>query len=166
VPTSKYDDLLDELIGGIAAKTQEAGFVRRHRTLRARANGNVAIINFQKSDQSSDDRILFTVNLGVVCGALLDLHKVGENRVDVVDAHLRTRLGMLLDDPGDRWWGISESTDLEGLRAELSRAITEKAVPYLQTYSQTHALAALWHSGKSPGLTAVQRARYLAQLES
>lgn len=164
--SEELDILMDRLIGEIAQKVQPQGFVRRKRTLRAAAGGNVALMDFQKSDQSSARRLVFTVNLGVVCGALISVNKSELERVDIVDSHLRTRMGMLLELPSDKWWEIIRTTDLTALRDELLQDIFQTALPYLRKYLDTDALIELWRSGKSPGLTATQRSRFLAALEN
>jgi hypothetical protein len=133
--------------------------------LRAVADGNAEVIEFQKSDKSSADRALFTVNLGFVCGELLDPERADIRNSSVVDAHLRTRLGLLLDPPNDTWWELTSSTDSASLGSELSRLLIVRALPYLEMYGNKRALVALWESGKSPGLTAVQRSRYLSELK-
>lgn len=161
-----FDNLLGSLIKEISVMLEPEGFIRRQRSLRAAAGGNVAIINFQKSDKSSNQRLLFTVNLGIVCGALLDPQRTEIARADIIDAHLRTRLGMLFENPADQWWELSASTDVRSLSDELSRSISQTAVPYLKRYFETGALVELWKSGASPGLTVVQRSRFLSQLQN
>lgn len=154
----------NHLIGELSAKLASQGFVQRLQTLRVKTGGNAALINFQKSDQSSETRLVFTVNLGVVCGALPGVGERGLEDAGISESHLRTRLGMLLDSPGDKWWELTDSTNLKTLCDELFDAITRKALPYLNAYLQTEALIELWRSGKSPGMTAKQRARVLSQL--
>ncbi len=164
---SSDDDLdsrLNNLIEEVASEIKSRGFVRRKRTLRSLVGANAALIDFQKSDRSSSQRLVFTINLGTVCGALLVGGGNTVEKADISDSHLRTRLGMLFDKPGDKWWEISRATDLVALQQELSEAIAKFALPFLQTYTKNEALKDLWQSGKSPGLTEVQRSRFLARL--
>lgn len=161
----ELDALMNRLIRDIAIMLEPEGFARRQKTLRAKTGGNAALINFQKSDQSSDQRLVFTINLAVVCGALLDVERSGVDRADIADSHLRIRLGMLFEEPSDKWWEITRSTDLNSVSADLIQSILKAALPYLRTYLRTDALIDLWRSGKSPGLTATQRSRFLAELE-
>jgi len=89
----------------------------------------------------------------------------GLQKADVTDAHLRLRLGWLLPDPGDKWWELTLETDVGLLAKELAELLVTKAIPYLEGFLSTDVLIELWESGRSPGLTDVQRARFLSGLE-
>jgi hypothetical protein len=82
-----------------------------------------------------------------------------------VDGHLRQRLGMLLPGRPDKWWDVTENTDISALEIEISDLISKEAVPYIQRYLDTTEVIALWRSGKSPGLAETQRVRYLNALD-
>jgi hypothetical protein len=104
--------------------------------------------------------------LGLVCGKLLEEGQPALARAGSIDAHLRERIGMLLPERPDKWWQIGSETDADALVSEVSRLIFEEAVPYLERYLETGALAKLWETGKSPGLTETQRMRYLARVNT
>ena len=65
----------------------------------------------------------------------------------------------------DTWWQLTTSTDCAALARELSVLLLARAVPYLEQYMNTGALIALWESGQSPGLTDVQRSRFLIEIK-
>ena len=155
----------EALISDIAERLKSQGFERRGKVLRAMANHSAAILEFQKSDKSSDMQIVFTINTGVVCGDLLDTDRTNLRKSTIEHAHLRSRLGLLLEPAQDTWWDITASTDYDSLVNELSQLLAKCAVPYLEQYMHASALIALWETGKSPGLTAVQRSRYLSELK-
>lgn len=159
------DAMLDKLIVAIAQTLKPSGFERRGKVIKAISNGNAEIIEFQKSDKSSDRKIIFTINVGVVCGDLLDAERTDIKKSTTIDAHLRNRLGMLLETPNDTWWELTAFTDCDSLAKELSTLLVARAVPYLENYVHADALIALWESGKSPGLTVVQRSRLLSELK-
>jgi len=159
------DGQYEKLIAEVADKLKPFGYARRGKVVKAIFGDNAVVVEFQKSAKSSGDKIVFTVNLGVVCGRLLDTERVDFKRSAIIDAHLSTRLGRLLPTPEDnKWWEISTSTDGEPLAKELSRSLIDIAIPYLESFKNTDALIALWQSGKSPGLTDGQRSRYLSEL--
>ena len=160
------DGLLDMVIGSIARALESRDFERRGRSLKIVSDRMAGIIEFQRSDTSSDDRIIFTINVGVVCGDLLDSERTDIGRSSIVDAHLRTRLGALLDTPNDMWWELNAISEADALTTELLELLVSKAVPFLERHMNEQALVALWESGRSPGLTAVQRARFLSELKS
>ena len=158
--------ILEGVISGIAARLQSHGFTRQNRRVLKKIVGNSAIVlEFQKSDQSSAGRIIFTVNMGLIRGELLESGEKDLRDADFLDAHLNRRLGRFLAEPSDKWWEVTASTEPESLAAELSDVLLREAIPYFQTYLDADSLIALWESGTSPGLTAVQRARYLHRLK-
>jgi len=158
-------DLYDRIVASCAQNLRNAGYVRRGSSLRKAANGNVAIVEFQKSSKNKADEILFTINLGVVNGRLLEAGKSSKG-VGIVDAHIRQRIGMLLPGRPDKWWTIEPKTDANSLTGEISTLIERKAVPYLDRYLNDKLLVALWVSGQSPGLTETQRLKYLTKLNT
>lgn len=161
--------VLDQAFGQVIETTANMvvpwGFARRSAILRILSHGNSGIIEFQKSTKSSGGKLLFTINLAVVCGELLGPDQPGLEKVRSVDAHFRQRIGMLLPDRPDKWWEITEATDANALAIEVGNLISKKAAPYIQRYLDTNELIALWKSGKSPGLTETQRVKYLEILD-
>jgi hypothetical protein len=152
-------------ITGTGVVLKPLGFSRHGKLFRLIEQDNCGIIEFQRSGKNSRDGLLFTVNLGVVCGELLD--SVGELRkARVVDAHVRERIGMLLPGRPDKWWEISRATEACVLEREISDLILRKAVPYIQSYLGTDRIISLWESGRSPGLTDGQRVQFLTRLKA
>ncbi len=162
---SALDYKFEAVISGIAEGLKPQGFERHGKVLKAVADRSAAILEFQKSDKSSDKQIVFTINTGVVCGDLLDAERTNLKKATIEDAHLRIRLGFLLDPAQDIWWDITASTDCDSLAKELSQLLAKRAVPYLEQFMRASALIELWETGKSPGLTAMQRSRYLSELK-
>lgn len=151
------------MVSTVATRLSVHGFAQRGLVLHKSAGNNVALVEFQLSDKTSKERVVFTVNLGIICGELSD--GAVSRKTSVMDAHLRQRLGFLLSERADKWWEITAQTNVIALANELSATIEEHALPYLDEYLDSRSLIALWESGKSPGLTAVQRTRLLDQLK-
>jgi hypothetical protein len=142
------------------------GFRRRGALLRALSHGNAGLIQFQKSTRSSSDQILFTVNLAVVCGTLLEQELPPLEKVKSFDGHLRQRIGMFFPGRPDKWWEIKAGVDAGALAAEVAALIATEGAPYIVRFLDADQLIALWESGQSPGLTETQRFRYLEKLKS
>jgi hypothetical protein len=163
------DDLIErrfkEVVNGVGASVKPIGFVKRRMAFRHLANGNAAIIEFQRSQSSSSSSIRFTVNVGVICGRLLDEYWPDVSKAGSSYAHLRERLGAFLPIPFDKWWTVEASTDPVPIVREIAGLLTGSAAPFLLDHIADEALKSLWMSGKSPGLTEGQRIRYLADLE-
>jgi hypothetical protein len=155
--------VFEHILRTAAARLDGYGYVRSRRVLRFIANENAALIEFQRSMRSSADRILFTIEIAVVCGGLLDAQGVDINRARAVDAHYRQRVGQLLPAHSDVWWEINSGTDPDGIAVEISKILDEDVRPVLDKLIATQALIALWRSGSEPGLTEGQRTRYLSR---
>jgi len=160
------NDNFKKVIEATAKQLQPLGLIRRGMVLRIMGQDNCGIVEFQRSTKSSKERLLFTINLGVVCGDLLDLGPAGLKKARIIDAHLWQRIGMFLPGRPDKWWEITVSTDSDALAREVADLVFEKAVPYIQRYLSTDSILTLWESGESPGLTNGQRANFLAMLKA
>lgn len=159
------DDVYGSVVEVVAARLGELGFKRSGSRLRRIERGNSALIEFQKSGKSDRSHILFTVNVAVVIGSLLEEGAPPLTRAGAIYGHYVRRIGDLLPENRERWWSVTGSTDAAGLGEEVAKAVQDYAVPQLETYIDTAALKALWDGGSSPGLTDVQRRRYLDRLE-
>lgn len=154
----------DTLIQCVADRIRDSGYKRNRQDLRRLVGGNASIMSFQRSDQSTAQAIVLTVNLGIVVGRLLDPQRDGIDGAKVYDAHFRCRLGSLLPIPTDQWWTLTAATDVEALSTTLVDLLLTLAIPTLHQYESDEALINLWKSGRSPGLTEAQRKRYLVEL--
>jgi hypothetical protein len=158
-------EIFDELLKATGESLKPLGFVQRGPVFRLLAHGNCGLIEFQRSDKSSEEILVFTVNLGVVCGELLDAGSSGAQKARIIDAHLRQRVGMLLPDRPDKWWEVTASTDRVSFVQEIVDLLMKKGAPYVESHLATKALLALWESGQSPGLTVFQRTRFISKLK-
>jgi hypothetical protein len=142
------------------------GYRKSGAILRKIAGSNAAIIEFQKSRDSSREVVQFTINLAIVCGKLLDPDRASLGKAKAMEGHFRMRIGEALPGNEDLWWNIAADSNAEALAHEISRTLIERAVPLLASFEDTRELLALWKSGSSPGLTDVQRARYISELQA
>lgn len=159
-------DLVFKLVlGKAAARLSEAGFKKDGNTFRRVIEAGAAVIEFQKSQGNTGERLSFTINLSVVCGPLLEPDGVTLQKARAIDGHLRQRIGTLLPDRQDKWWQIDAATDAEALATDVATIIGDLAVPYLLRYVDPHDLMALWETGQAPGLTEGARIRDLRMLK-
>lgn len=165
MPHTAVHAALLRVVDETADKLQPLGFVRWGLVMRLLAEGNAAIVSFQKSKYADEEEIEFTINLSIVCGRLLDADARPLALTQEIDGHLRERIGFLMDDPDDIWWSIEPWTDSEKLAAEISDLVVTRGVPYLMQYMRTEALIELWASGEAPGMTDLEQARFLRALK-
>lgn len=160
------DEIFDEVVTATGASVKPCGFMQRGLVLRKIAENNCGIIEFQRSTKSTPGQLFFTVNLGVICGELLEAGPSAIAKARIIDAHVRQRVGMFLPGRPDKWWEITESTDRASLAQELVTLILKEAVSFIEHYLSTSAVIALWESEQSPGLTDGQRVRLLSKLKA
>lgn len=155
-----YDSIVREL----GSKLAPSGYRQRGKVLRRTCGGNLGVIEFQASTGNSMEVFRFTITIGVVCGAIPLSRNTAIENATILDSHLSMRLGELMPAARDIWWQLGDERSNVMLLDEVSGALDSYAVPFLEKYVETRELVMLWKSGKSPGLTAVQRNRYLARL--
>ena len=102
--TSNVQSSYKALIASLSESLKVAGFLRRANTFTFSYGNNVGIIEFQRSVKSSREAILFTVNVGVVLGDLLEGGLSFVRKDSILNAHLRQRIGALLPERTDKWW--------------------------------------------------------------
>jgi hypothetical protein len=154
----------NKVIEALTNVLKPVGYTKRRHTFRRLSDGNSAVIEVQRSVESDKNTIKFTINIGVVCGRLLEdweplLIKAGSS-----SAHLRNRIGYFLSEPHDKWWVLDASTDTSVINSELSTLLERNVVPYLSQHVSDRDLIALWETGRSPGLTEEQRVQHLRTL--
>jgi Domain of unknown function (DUF4304) len=163
--TSSLDPIFKQIVTATAQRLSQLGFKKNGNAFRLISESNVAIIEFQKSRDNTSERLLFTVNVAIVCGLLLDPERLTIQKSHAYDGHLRDRIGTFLPDRQDKWWEINNTTDEDKLSIEVSDLICDMAVPYLLRYVDTSELLALWESGRAPGLTEGARISKLETLK-
>ncbi len=109
------------------------GYKRRALNFRRIDGGYGAIINVQRDKNNTSTWIRFTVNTGVICGALLrEGRAISDASED--EAQIRRRIGGYTRHGLDKWWVVTASTKPDGVIAELSRLLEEKAAPFLEAH--------------------------------
>lgn len=155
------------VLDAVTALLKPLGFSKRGRSFFRHVDGNLALIEFQRSIYNHLHSLKFTINVGIILGKLAD-REWDIKKSNIADAHLRERIGMFLSIPRDRWWTFDteSSTDSADLAiGEILPLLRDRALPYLNQNLSDDALITLWESGRSPGLTETLRTRYLAKLK-
>lgn len=153
------------LIKNIGEYLKGFGFKKKGYTFHFKIDENWVLINFQKSRKSSSERVEFTVNVGIASGVLLEFFTDNCSTFPTIEnVHLRYRLSHFIDGTDDRWWEVDQSTDLSLLANEQINVINASCIDDIKKLALDQSLIDLWQSGKSPGLTEVQRLLHLTAL--
>ncbi len=150
----------------VHAVLKPVGFSKSGNSFSAQRNNDVVwVVQLQKSQKSTTDVLIATVNLGVFSHLLATRLGRDSKEPSVWDCHWQERLGFLTPERSDRWWEVQTIEEAQRSGEELSGLLTKYGLPTFEVLSSTAALQELWSSGRSPGLTEVQRQRYLKAIE-
>lgn len=155
----KASELYKELIKEISSLLKEKGFSRKGNCFYLQQGDNWGLLDFQKSRKSTADEIIFTINLGVCSGRLLEFFSADllQQKPSIEACHWRERVGFLLPERQDKWWLIRAAEPLNPLVDELKGCLVRVAIPAIGQHLSDGQLCSEWSSGKSPGFTDIQR---------
>jgi hypothetical protein len=153
--------LLDPVLVALTAALKARGYAKSGSTFRFHNADTIFIISLQSSTSSTSAMAKVTVNLGVHIPVLQDPQQKNPSSWS---AHWHERIGHLLPEKDDVWWSIRTVDESRSVAAEIVRCVEQFGLPALAQVSTVSAIQRLWESGRSPGLTGGQRARYLQQL--
>ena len=135
------------------------GFRKSAMSFYAVREGATLVVSLQSSTGSTQNALKIT------CNTAIQLHELADrSRRDFSEFHWRQRIGFFLSPPSDIWWTCVNDDDAHQAGREIAALLRDSALPELEQLASPRALAALWKSGISPGLTAGQRTDALASL--
>jgi hypothetical protein len=157
---------LSPVFNHIAEALRPAGYRRAGNTFYAERDEVLLLVQIQRSTTSSAGRTLITLNLGVYLKCLADRTGPTGRGASIPGCHWRERIGFLTPERRDRWWPVTDEASAGQVGHEFASILREAALPALESLASAAALRETWRSGRSPGLTDVQRQRYLEMLET
>jgi hypothetical protein len=113
----------------IAPELGERGFRKRRNGFFRQANSGWTLIDFQASQFGTRDDVSFTINLGV---SFPELQQADEGSPSLGRAHIRQRIGAVLDRRQDVWWDLHPTSDHAAIFAEVKEALGRAAIPWLE----------------------------------
>ncbi len=155
IASEAYEELLRE----IGSLLKERGFSRKGSCFYLRQGNNWGLLAFQKSRKTTANRVIFTINLGICSGRLTQFFspELMTKRPSIETCHWRERLGFLLPEHGDKWWSVQAGEPYNSPIGELKANLDSTAIPALERHLSDAQLCSEWLSGRSPGLTDLQR---------
>lgn len=155
---------VQRLIEEVGENLKPLGFRRKGPTFRMVRNNMCGVIQFQFSTKCDESQVVFAINVGVVCGDLLE-RRVKFTASRAMDAHLRMRLSELGPAGEEEWWRMDRRTMPGNLSNSIHSRIREEAVPFIERYMTPEAMIAFWEAGGNRGLTQRTRDDNLARLK-
>ena len=92
--------------------------------------------------------------LRVTCNVAIQLHRFAAGlRPNVWDAQWHQRIGFFMPERCDHWWTCDSDEAAGRAGREIAALLEASALPEMERLAAPAALACLWRSGRSPGLT-------------
>ena len=154
---------MKEIVIHVANALEPHGFKAKGSSFYRDSKDLISIINIQKSDKSSEFRLVITVNLGIYIKSIADNPNMPP---DIWSCQWQERIGFLLPEKRDVWWEINSFADASNVAETLKRAIIDHGLPEIESKASVAKMLEYWRSGESAGLTEGQRVRYVQLLES
>lgn len=164
--TKRGQLLLKQIFRDLDHVLRDFGLRRNGLVYRKHFDDNSVIIAFQRDNRAPSNALRFTVDLGITSSRLLSFFNEdfdSQQQVDITDACWRERIGAILGSD-DIWWNVADESEAEISAEELRTALKAGAVPLLFEIASDERLRDIWRSGRSPGLTELQRLMNLGVL--
>jgi hypothetical protein len=121
----RYDDMVASFM---APELRARGFRKRRNAFSRPTDDGWTLIDFRASQFGTRNDVSFTINLGVI---FAELQATDEGSPSLGRAHIRQRIGRLLDGSGDLWWKLDSGSDFTAVAAEVTDAVLHAAIPWL-----------------------------------
>lgn len=98
--------------------------------------GNIGIINIQKSSKSNAEQAVFTLNLGISAGRILQfLHPEKTiKKPNLDDCSWALRIGDLVANHQDLWFSFHDEGSLKTVSNEVSTLLLQQVVPFIDNH--------------------------------
>lgn len=157
----EYKDLLK----AVEIFLKQEGLTKKGNTYYLAKDGNLGVINFQRSRDMIEGGAKFTINLGVFSSKLSEALPYGiKGKPAIEDCHWRIRAGYLLPQKQDHWWIVVEGQPIENLATEIIAALEAVLLPELKRSVSDESLKNKWMDSVSGGITEFQRFVFLTTL--
>lgn len=142
------------------------GFNKKGNSFYLEFNKNYGVVNFQKSRESTNDMVKFTINFGVYSNVLgRMLYGYSDSSSPAVDqCHWQSRIGDFMPGSPDYWWNINMSNILSDISVDVMDSIENIVFPQLSKRMSDEGLINSWMNENYAGTTEIGRFKYLTTL--
>jgi hypothetical protein len=159
VVTKLGQQLLKLVVRDLDLVFREFGFRRNGSTYRKHLNGNSVIVALQRDSRAPANTLRFTIDLGITSSRVLSFFNEdfdSGDRVDITDSCWRERIGAVFGSD-DIWWTVTSEAEAETIAEEIRATLERDTLPFLIEIASDERLRDIWRTGRSPGLTELQR---------
>jgi hypothetical protein len=119
------------------------------------------LVHVQRSDRSTPDVLVFTINLGIVLNRLAKVLELDVKKCSVWEAQWRVRIGRIIDVKDDIWWEVRDEDTLKQNCENLEVLFPKYVLPWFEKWGTENAIRDGWANGKAAGLSNYEIKRYL-----
>ena len=148
------------LLAPVAELLRKRGFQKDGQRFRAGRGDAKLFVALQSSQASDRHHLKITINLSIHLG-LLDRDPTV---AAAPEGHWRQRIGQFMPERLDHWWICHDDETARSAGNQIAAILETTALPEMERLASNEALADLWATGRSPGLTERQRKEFLAKL--
>lgn len=107
-------DIFKELIKALSPLLKSMGFTKKGNSFHLEMGKNYGVVNFQKSRESTEGLVKFTINFGIYSDVLgqLQYHYNSSAKPEVDQCHWEARVGSFMPGCPDYWWNVGTSDNL------------------------------------------------------
>ncbi|AZA75188.1 DUF4304 domain-containing protein [Chryseobacterium indoltheticum] len=159
-------DIFKELIKKLTPFLKSLGFSKKGNSFHLELDKNYGIINFQKSRESTEDVLKFTINFGIYSNVLgqseYDYNNLSKPEIE--QCQWNSRVGAFMPNSPDYWWIINFTDDLNTYTQDLVDNIQNIIIPEINKRLSDEGLINSWLNENNAGTTEIGRFKYLTTL--
>ncbi len=158
-------EIFKDFLNLITPFLKEEGYSKKGNNFYIKGDKNRGIINFQKSRESTNDLVKFTINFGIYSETLAQLEFVyNRSNPSVEDCQWGARVGLFMPERNDYWWYIKLSDELTNIVLEIMNTIRSFILPEINKRLSDEDLINNWMNGGFTGTTEIGKFKYLTTL--
>ena len=142
------------------------GFRKRGYTFARNGEHTTALIHIQRSDTSTKDALIYTLNFGIVVNRLAEALELDVMKCSVWEAHWTERIDGILGVNDDTWWQVIDEETLKLNCENLENLIPNVALPWFEHWGTEDAMPNAWVIGRAAGLSDLLINKYLRILRA
>ncbi|MCE6987454.1 DUF4304 domain-containing protein [Dyadobacter sp. CY323] len=159
-------EIFKELIKALTPILKPMGFSKKENSFYLEAGKNYGVVNFQKSRESTNEVVKFTINFGIYSDVLgkLQYDYNSSAKPEVEQCHWEARVGSFMPGSPDYWWNVSTSDNLSGITSNVKETVQSIIVPEINKRLSDEGLINGWMNESYAGTTEIGRFKYLTTL--
>jgi hypothetical protein len=158
--------MFKELINIIYPMLKQQGFSKVGNKFYLEKDGNLGLIDFQKSKESNKESVLFTINFGIYSSVLGQFQYGYTHAIkpEIDQCHWQSRVGNFMPNSPDYWWKLEMPNDFNTIASNVVEVIQDSVMPEIVKRLSDDGLISCWMNNAFAGTTEIGRFKNLTTL--